>query len=154
MESHLTQLFIDNEASILLSSVGIKLLTSHSMCYAKTQKCMYHLQELREMIVLMFIRISVYDPATTELVSDSIPVAGEQDVDLAVEAAQRAFRPSSPWRQMTAYQRQKLLLKFADILEANTDYLAKLTRQTLGAPFSAFGKGEIDTAITCFRCTF
>lgn len=94
----------------------------------------------------------MYDPATTKLVSDKIPVAGEQDVDLAVEAAQRAFQPSSPWRRLTAFQRQKLLLRFADILEANTEYLAGLTRRTLGAPFLPFGKAEIDTAITCFRC--
>jgi acyl-CoA reductase-like NAD-dependent aldehyde dehydrogenase len=85
-------------------------------------------------------------------VSDKIPVANEQDVDTAVKAAEQAFLPTSPWRSMTALDRQRLLLKFADILEANTEYLAKLTRRTLGAPFLPFGKSEIDTAITCFRC--
>lgn len=94
----------------------------------------------------------MYDPATKQLVSDKIPVAGEKDVDLAVQAAKRAFSPSSPWRRMTAAQRQQLLFRFADILEANTQYLASLTRRTLGAPFLPFGKGEIDTAISCFRC--
>jgi acyl-CoA reductase-like NAD-dependent aldehyde dehydrogenase len=53
---------------------------------------------------------------------------------------------------MTAAQRQQLLFRFADLLEANAEYLASLTRRTLGAPYLAFGKGEIDTAIDCFRC--
>lgn len=52
---------------------------------------------------------------------------------------------------MTGQQRQAILLKFVDILEANEQYLASLTRLTLGAPRLPFGKSEIDTAITCFR---
>lgn len=53
---------------------------------------------------------------------------------------------------MLGSERQKLLLKFADILEANQERLAYLTRLTLGAPFLPFGKSEIGTAIGCFRC--
>jgi acyl-CoA reductase-like NAD-dependent aldehyde dehydrogenase len=96
----------------------------------------------------------VYNPATGDLVSDEIPVAGEEDVNDAVAAANAAFSPASPWRQMTVVDRQRILLKFADILEFNREHLAHLTRLTLGAPFHPFGKGEIDTAIGCFRCTF
>lgn len=75
-------------------------------------------------------------------------------MDDAVTAANAAFSPTSPWRKMTGNDRQRMLLKFADILEANRDSLAYLTRLTLGAPFNPFGKGEIDTAIGCFRCEF
>jgi acyl-CoA reductase-like NAD-dependent aldehyde dehydrogenase len=53
---------------------------------------------------------------------------------------------------MNDFDRQKLLLKFADLIEANQEYLASLTRVTLGAPYKPFGKSEIDTAIGCFRC--
>lgn len=53
---------------------------------------------------------------------------------------------------MTGSERQKVLFRFADVLEANTELLAYLTRLTLGAPFLPFGKSEIDTAIGCFRC--
>ncbi|ORY69034.1 aldehyde dehydrogenase domain-containing protein [Pseudomassariella vexata] len=95
--------------------------------------------------------VSVFNPANGELVSDQIPVAGNEDVDEAVEFANQAFAANSPWRKMTNVERQKLLLKFADILEANQERLAYLTRLTLGAPYLPFGKSEIDTAIGCFR---
>ena len=84
--------------------------------------------------------------------SDQIPIAGEADVDRAIEAAQQAFAPSSEWRRMDDFTRQKVLLKFADLIESNQEYLASLTRVTLGAPYKPFGKSEIDTAIGCFRC--
>ncbi|KAJ5753585.1 uncharacterized protein N7511_007738 [Penicillium nucicola] len=96
-------------------------------------------------------RISVYNPADGTLVSDSIPIAGEADVDQAIEAAQRAFAPKSEWRSMDDFARQKVLLNFADLIEENQEYLASLTRVTLGAPYNPFGKAEIDTAIGCFR---
>lgn len=51
-------------------------------------------------------------------------------------------------------ERQKLLLKFADVLEVNQERLGKLTRTTLGSPFHPFGQSEIGTAIGCFRCKF
>lgn len=86
--------------------------------------------------------------------SDQIPLAGEADVNCAVEAAQAAFSPGSEWQCMSDFNRQKVLLKFADLIEANQEYLASLTRVTLGAPYNPFGKSEIDTAIGCFRCAF
>ncbi|KAH6632883.1 Aldehyde/histidinol dehydrogenase [Boeremia exigua] len=95
--------------------------------------------------------ISVYNPANGELVCDKIPVAGEADVDEAVKIANTAFALDSPWRTMTNAERQKLLFRFADILEANQERLGKLTRTTLGSPFHSFGQSEIQTAIGCFR---
>ena len=53
---------------------------------------------------------------------------------------------------MTAATRQRLLFRFADLLEENQERLAYLTRLTLGAPYKAFGQGEIAMAIGCFRC--
>ncbi|KAK5062658.1 hypothetical protein LTR84_004731 [Exophiala bonariae] len=96
-------------------------------------------------------KISVFNPANESLVSDQIPVAGEEDVEAAVEAATEAFALGSPWRRMLGIERRDLILRFADLLEANKDFLASLTRLTLGVPFNHFGKGEIDTAIACFR---
>lgn len=86
--------------------------------------------------------------------SDQIPIAGEGDVERAIEAAQQAFAPGSEWRRMDDFARQKVLLNFADLIERNQEYLASLTRVTLGAPYKPFGKSEIDTAIGCFRCVF
>ncbi|OJJ55389.1 hypothetical protein ASPSYDRAFT_92525 [Aspergillus sydowii CBS 593.65] len=95
--------------------------------------------------------VSVYNPATGDLVSDKIPVAGADDVETAVRAANGAFAPGAEWRRMSFPERQKILLRFADLLEENQESLAYLTRLTLGAPFLPFGKSEIGTAIGCFR---
>ena len=84
--------------------------------------------------------------------TDQIPIAGEQDVDAAVSAANAAFALGSPWRTMINVDRRDLLLKFADLLDRDREHLAYLTRITLGAPYEAFGKGEIGTAIDNFRC--
>ena len=92
------------------------------------------------------------NPATGGLVSDQIPVSGPDDVDRAVHAAKAAFAPGSEWRSMTAATRQRLLFRFADLLEENQERLAYLTRLTLGAPYKSFGKVEIAMAVGCFRC--
>ena len=99
-------------------------------------------------------RLTVFNPATGDLVSDQVPVAGESDVNRAVDAANAAFAVDGAWRTMTNVDRRNLLLRFADLLERDQEELAYLTRVTLGAPFSAFGKGEIGTAIENFRCKF
>ncbi|EMR71729.1 hypothetical protein MGN70_000936 [Eutypa lata] len=98
-----------------------------------------------------FYTISVFNPATGELVSDKIPVAADTDVDEAVDAANAAFAEGSTWRRMTNIERQKILLTFADLLEEHQEHLAYLSRLTLGAPYNPFGKSEIGTAIGCFR---
>ena len=55
----------------------------------------------------------------------SVAQAHEAEVDRAVEAAWQAFhRPE--WRAMTAGARGKLLLKLADLVEANASELARL----------------------------
>ena len=97
-------------------------------------------------------RISVFNPATGDLVSDKIPVADQEDVDAAVASANAAFSSQIPWGKMSNRERRNLLLRFADLLERDQEHLAHLTRLTLGAPYMAFGKGEIDTAIENFRC--
>ncbi|RDW76941.1 putative retinal dehydrogenase 1 [Coleophoma cylindrospora] len=96
-------------------------------------------------------KISVYNPATGELVSDKVPLAGEEDVEQAVKAGNAAFLANSPWRTMKNAQRRDILLKFADLLDRDREHLAYLTRITLGAPYKAFGSGEIGTAIENFR---
>lgn len=86
---------------------------------------------------------SVYNPKDNSLVSDKVPLSGEHDVDAAVAAAEAAF---PAWKKVTAAERRKLMLRFADLVEKNVEPLAELTRITLGAPFGAFGKFE---AVMC-----
>lgn len=52
-----------------------------------------------------------------------IPRGEAADVDAAVAAAKAAFR-GGPWRAMTASARGRLLVKLADIIEAEADRLA------------------------------
>ena len=45
---------------------------------------------------------------------------------MAVKAARQAFKLGSPWRTMDASQRGLLLLKLADLIERDRNYLAVL----------------------------
>ncbi|CAG9795165.1 unnamed protein product [Diatraea saccharalis] len=70
---------------------------------------------------------------TFETVSphSGLPIANvaegdKADVDLAVEAAKRAFHRNSEWRLLDASRRGRLLFKFAELIERDIDYLAEL----------------------------
>ncbi|NKM56109.1 aldehyde dehydrogenase family protein [Rhizobium anhuiense] len=69
------------------------------------------------------------DPASGAVWAE-MPEAREGDVDLAVNAADRALY-EGPWPKMTATQRGKLLYRLADLVAANAQVLAELeTRDT------------------------
>lgn len=92
--------------------------------------------------------LSVYNPKDGSLVSDKVPVAGEEDVEAAVAAAEAAF---PAWKAISAIERREILMKFAELIEKHTPALAELSRITLGAPFEAFGKFEIALCAENFR---
>jgi aldehyde dehydrogenase (NAD+) len=83
--------------------------------------------------------LTLNNPADGSLVADNVALAGEQDVDLAVEGAEKAF---PAWKKMSAVERRTIMNKFADLVEQNGTALAELTRITLGAPYGSFGKFE------------
>jgi aldehyde dehydrogenase (NAD+) len=56
------------------------------------------------------------------------------DVDLAVKAARRAFE--GPWSGWTPYQRQLLLVRIRDVIEANFEELAMIETLDMGAPLA------------------
>ena len=87
--------------------------------------------------------LSVHNPKDGALVADDVPIAVQEDVDAAVEAAEKAF---PKWKKFSANARRDVLLKFAALLEQHIEALAELTRITLGAPFGAFGKFEVALA--------
>ncbi|TWG92055.1 aldehyde dehydrogenase (NAD+) [Mesorhizobium sp. J18] len=58
----------------------------------------------------------------------------DQDVDAAVVAARAAFE--GPWSRWTPYQRQCLLVKIRDLVEANFDELAIIETLDMGAPLT------------------
>ncbi|MBI4570555.1 MAG: aldehyde dehydrogenase, partial [Chloroflexi bacterium] len=71
-------------------------------------------------------------PANGELVG-TYPLAGTEDVDLAVDAARRAF-DSGVWSNAPAKQRHDVLRKVADGMRAQIGPLATLLAQEVGKP--------------------
>lgn len=68
--------------------------------------------------------IEVEDPSTGEIIT-TIPRGGEQDIALAASAARRSFATGT-WAQMSPTNRQGLLLKLADLLEADSETMAQI----------------------------
>ena len=74
------------------------------------------------------------NPSTGELLAQ-ISDALTEDVDLAVQAARKAF-DHGPWRRYTGSQRGKALLKLADLIEDHVDELTYLETIDNGKPYS------------------
>lgn len=90
-----------------------------------------------------------YNPATGDKIVD-IQEGDKADVDKAVKAARAAFARGSAWRTMDASKRVRLLLKLADIMEENTDYLASLETIDNGKPFTS-AIGDVMASIATIR---
>lgn len=74
-----------------------------------------------------------HNPATGELLVD-VAEGGAADIDRAVAAARGAFE--GPWSKWKPADRQRLLLKLADLVEADIEQLATLDTLDMGAPIS------------------
>jgi len=74
--------------------------------------------------------IAVYDPATGEEIA-SVPDGDAADIDRAVISAARTFR-SAAWRTMPPAARERILLRLADLIEANGEELARLETRNNG----------------------
>lgn len=79
------------------------------------------------------LEINTVNPATGELIA-RIAQGGAHDIDLAVQAARRAFE--GEWSRWTPHDRRKLLLRIHDTLEKNWDELAQIETIDMGAPLS------------------
>ncbi|WP_052400637.1 aldehyde dehydrogenase [Oceanobacillus jeddahense] len=77
--------------------------------------------------------IQSINPATEEVWAE-VAEADETDVDLAVQAAKKAF--DGPWKQWTATQRGHALRKLGDLLLENAEELAILESNDNGKPFN------------------
>lgn len=92
-------------------------------------------------------KLTLYNPVDGSLVANDVPCAGEEDVDLAVSYAEKAF---SSWKKISPTTRRSIMLKFADLLEEHASILGEIGRTTLGAPFGATA-GEIGGAVEGIR---
>src|SRR5215471_11987049 len=67
---------------------------------------------------------SSIDPSTEQVICE-VAEGGREDVDRAAKAAQHAFSQGE-WSRMLPAAREAMLLKWADLVEANADMLAEL----------------------------
>src|SRR6201990_2592419 len=84
------------------------------------------------------------NPATEEVIAE-IAEGNEEDVDLAVAAARRAFE--GPWRTMRAAERGHILLKWADLLKKHADEIADLESLDAGKPIEAVLRQDLPASI-------
>src|SRR5215216_1664494 len=83
--------------------------------------------------------MDLIDPSTGE-VFGSAPLSGPEDVDRAYAAAATAFES---WRDTTPSERQRALLKLADLGEEQGDELGELERRNTGKPLALTASEEI-----------
>ncbi|XP_031263171.1 aldehyde dehydrogenase family 2 member B7, mitochondrial-like [Pistacia vera] len=89
------------------------------------------------------------DPRTGNVIAH-VAEGDSEDVDRAVAAARKAF-DEGPWPKMTAYERSRILLRFADLLEKHNDEVATLETWDNGKPYEQAAKIEIPMVVRFFR---
>ncbi|MCE5256448.1 MAG: aldehyde dehydrogenase [Spirochaetaceae bacterium] len=86
-------------------------------------------------------------PANGEVLA-TCAEADKEDVDKAVKAAWRAFET---WKDVSPQERQRMLLKIADLMEANADKLAMIETLDNGKPIRETRGVDIPLSIDHFR---
>ena len=76
--------------------------------------------------------IEVFSPATGEKVGQ-VPLAAEADVDAACAAARKAF-DEGPWPRMSPAQRQAVIAKAVELVNARADEFKHLLKLETGQP--------------------
>ncbi|TKY58631.1 Aldehyde dehydrogenase family 2 member B4 [Spatholobus suberectus] len=89
------------------------------------------------------------DPRTGEVIAH-VAEGHSEDVDRAVAAARKAF-DHGPWPKITAYERQRILLRAADLIEKHNDELAALETWDNGKPYEQSAKIEIPMCVRLIR---
>ncbi|SEK34568.1 phenylacetaldehyde dehydrogenase [Colwellia chukchiensis] len=91
----------------------------------------------------------VIEPCTAGLLAQ-VPDASIADVDLAVAAAKSSFT-DSPWSRMKPNERERLLLRLADVIEQHSQTLAELESLDAGKAISGCKAVDIDGSIDVLR---
>lgn len=90
--------------------------------------------------------VAVENPATEEILMQ-VPAGSVEDVDSAVAAAVAA---KADWAAKTPKDRSSVLLRIADVIEANRGLLETLEAANTGKP-AAVAEDDISSAIDTFR---
>lgn len=92
--------------------------------------------------------IETVDPATGRSLG-RLAHASPADVDAAVAAARAAFE--GPWCRMLPSERAAILLRVADLIDAEVDALSELESLDQGKPFGVSRWAEVPSAARQFR---
>lgn len=84
----------------------------------------------------------VYNPATGEVIAH-VPISSQEDVDLAVEAANEAFQS---WKEVAVPRRARILFKYQQLLVENWEELARLITIENGKNYTE-AYGEVQRGI-------
>jgi phenylacetaldehyde dehydrogenase len=93
--------------------------------------------------------IAVYDPSNGKQIA-TIADASVADVDRAVAAARRAF-DDGRWSGLPPYQRERLINRLADLIEAHTPELAEIESIDNGKPRSASQGYDMPRTVATLR---
>lgn len=93
--------------------------------------------------------IPVLDPATATTIGE-VAAGGTAEIDAAVKAARQAF-DNGPWGTMKAAERERLLLRLADLVEARMDEIAALETIDNGMPFAAAKGMAVASSVSSIR---
>ncbi len=92
---------------------------------------------------------NVEDPATARTIS-AVGKGATHDIDLAVQAARRAF-DDGPWRRMSGRERGRLLFKLADLIEEHAEEFAQLESLDNGKPVTVARAADVALTAEHFR---
>jgi aldehyde dehydrogenase (NAD+) len=90
--------------------------------------------------------VKTINPATEEVLA-AIPVAGEADIDRAVEAARKAF---GTWSSLAAVDRSKFLFRIARVIQERSRELAVLESMNGGKPIKESRDVDVPLAAAHF----
>ena len=88
------------------------------------------------------------NPATGQMIT-SVSAGGPEDIDRAVAAARRSFEDGR-WSRMAPADRKKVLLRFAGLIEANTEELATLDSLEGGKPITDTREVDLPETVKTF----
>ncbi|CAG7871165.1 unnamed protein product [Brassica rapa] len=89
------------------------------------------------------------DPRTGEVIAD-VAEGDAEDIDRAVKAARKAF-DEGPWPRMTAYERSRIMLRYADLVEKHSEELAALETWDNGKTYQQAKTAEVPMLARLFR---
>jgi aldehyde dehydrogenase (NAD+) len=92
-------------------------------------------------------KITTYCPANGEPLATVVD-AGKEDVDLAVKAAWAAF---DSWKRVSPQERSAMLLKIADLIDANAEKLAMIETLDNGKPIRETAGIDVPLSSDHFR---